>query len=457
MNVKQKRMMVVGMGVSGIACTDLLLDEGAIVIINDSVDESSFPDLRARYEEEAKEGRLIFALAQNPEDFYDDLGCIVLSPGVPLTAPFAQRAQEQGIEVIGEIELGYRFSQAPIIAITGTNGKTTTTALTGELFRAGGKNTYVLGNIGIPIVELARETTKEDVIVAEVAGFQLESIRFFHSPCCAFLNISEDHLNRFGTMEAYIDSKKRMFENQVAGDILVLNADDPVVSQLGSTTPAKKLFFSRKKEVEDGAYEQAGVIFYVENGKKQKVCETAELQIPGGHNVENAMASICLAMSQGIRVEDVARGLRAFAGVEHRIEFVKEIDGIRYINDSKGTNPDSTIKAIEAMDRPTILLLGGSNKNSDYVPVFQSFQGRIKAVVALGETKDQILRDAKKTKYDAIYLCDGTLEEAIYLAKSLAEDGDNILLSPACASYDMFTNFEERGHVFKEIINGIEK
>lgn len=452
MDVKNISAMVVGMGISGIACADVLLDEGAHVIMSDSSDSSKFPEVMQHYQWAVQEGRIEFVLGESPESYLDCVELIVLSPGVPMNLPFIQQAIQQGIEVIGEIELGYRFSKAPIIAITGTNGKTTTTALTGEVFRSGGKNTYVLGNIGIPIIELARETTENDVIVAEVAGFQLESIRDFHSPCCAVLNISEDHLNRFGTMEKYIASKERILENQTSDDIAVLNADDPVVAAMKDKTKAQVVWFSLTKEIEHGASVKQNQIVFCQEGQQTTICDVHDLKIPGAHNIENALAAVCLGMAFQLSPQAIADTLRTFEGVEHRIEFVREVAGVRYINDSKGTNPDSTIKAVEAMERPTILLLGGSNKNSDYCPVFEAFQGNIKAVVALGETRDQIVRDAKKTGYMFIHVCDTSLEDAVQMAANLADKGDNVLLSPACASYDMFQNFEERGHVFKEIV-----
>ena len=452
MNMKNRRVMVVGMGMSGIACADLLLEEGASVILSDSADLEHFPDLRAHYQKALDDGQIHFALGEDPEPYLEKLDMMVLSPGVPMTLPFVQKAKRNGTEVIGEIELGYRYAKAPIVAITGTNGKTTTTALTGEVFRCGSKNTYVLGNIGIPIVCEAKKTMLDDVIVAEVAGFQLESTLYFHAPYCAVLNISEDHLDRFGTMEAYIASKEKIFENQTEKDFAVFNADDPIVCNMATKTKAQILFFSRQHAVENGAFLEDDTLVFRMNGKKTPICKARDIRIPGAHNLENALAAICLGMASGLNAADIARALQSFEGVEHRIEFVQEINGVWYINDSKGTNPDSTIKAIEAMEKPTVLLLGGSNKNSDYVPVFESFGNRIKAVVALGETAPQILRDAKKAGFADISVCEGGFHEAVQMAASLAEAGDHVLLSPACASYDMFRNFEERGTVFKKIV-----
>lgn len=304
---------------------------------------------------------------------------IVLSPGVPMRSPFVQKALQNGAEVIGEIELGYRFAKAPILAITGTNGKTTTTTLAGEICKAAGKRTYVLGNIGVPIVQEARSTTPDDVIVAEIAGFQLESSRDFHAHSCAVLNVTEDHLDRFLTMENYAATKAMVLRNQTEEDFAALNADDPLVAAMADRVLGKLLWFSRLHEVEEGAFVREGWIVFRMDGREQVLCRVEELKIPGPHNLENALAAVCVTLAVGIDGAAAARALRAFEGVEHRIEFVCETDGVRYINDSKGTNPDSTVKAVEAMARPTVLLLGGSNKNSDYCPVFRAFDGRIQS------------------------------------------------------------------------------
>ena len=379
---------------------------------------------------------------------------LVVSPGVPKSAPFVQEAIGKGIEVIGEIELGYRYAAAPIVAITGTNGKTTTTTLTGELFKAQGIHTYVLGNIGIPIVQEARNTKPEDVIVAEVAGFQLETTKRFHARSCAILNLTEDHLDRFKTMENYGAAKAMVLDNQTKDDYAVFNADDGYVSAMAKKAKGHVLWFSRKHPVEQGAYVTDGKIVFRFAGEEQEICGADELKIPGAHNLENALAAVAVSMPMGVTAENAAKALRSFEGVEHRIEFVCEKGGVRYINDSKGTNPDSTVKAVESIVRPTVLMLGGSNKNSDYTPVFRAFEGKVKAVVAYGFTRDQILRDAKKTGFEPIYICEGSFEEAVNMAKNLAAPGDDVLLSPACASYDMFDNFEQRGRVFKEIVKG---
>ena len=449
MNVAGKSALVVGMAKSGVACARLLAEEGARVTINDVKPAAELAGVL----DALKDLSFADALGKDPMTLLDGCDLVVLSPGVSIEAPFAAEAKRRGIEVIGEIELGYRYARAPIVAITGTNGKTTTTALTGELFKAQGVRTWVLGNIGIPIAAHARETKESDVIVAEVAGFQLESTQEFHAHSCAILNLTEDHLNRFGTMEHYGAAKARVLRNQTKDDFCVFNADDPLVAAMAKEAAGRVLWFSRRHEVENGAFVKNGRIVFRLDGVEQEVCGADELRIPGAHNLENALAAVAVALPVGVTPEAAARALRTFPGVEHRIEFVRESKGVRYINDSKGTNPDSTVKAVEAIKRPTVLLLGGSNKNSDYCPVFRAFEGKVKAVVAYGFTRGQILRDAKKTGYQNIYVVDGSFEEAVEKARSLAEPGDDVLLSPACASYDMFDNFEQRGRVFKEIVS----
>ena len=449
MNVAGKSALVVGMAKRGVACARLLAEEGARVTINDVKPAAELAGVL----DALKDLSFADALGKDPMTLLDGCDLVVLSPGVSIEAPFAAEAKRRGIEVIGEIELGFRYARAPIVAITGTNGKTTTTALTGELFKAQGVHTWVLGNIGIPIAAHARETRESDVIVAEVAGFQLESTQEFHAHSCAILNLTEDHLNRFGTMEHYGAAKARVLRNQTKDDFCVLNADDPLVAAMAKEAAGRVLWFSRRHEVENGAFVKNGRIVFRLDGVEQEVCGAGELRIPGAHNLENALAAVAVALPVGVTPEAAARALRTFPGVEHRIEFVREAKGVRYINDSKGTNPDSTVKAVEAIKRPTVLLLGGSNKNSDYCPVFRAFEGKVKAVVAYGFTRGQILRDAKKTGYQNIYVVDGSFEEAVEKARSLAEPGDDVLLSPACASYDMFDNFEQRGRVFKEIVS----
>ncbi len=453
MKLKKKRALVVGLARSGAACAKLLAAKGALVTVNDSKPAGALE----KYIKELEGLPLTYRLGQGALELVDGMDLVVLSPGISINAPFAKKAREQGAEVIGEIELAYRFLDCDLVAITGTNGKTTTTALTGEIFRRSGRRTRVLGNIGVPIAAEALDTRPGEVVVAEVAGFQLESTREFHPGICAVLNITEDHLDRFGNMEAYIASKEHIFKNQTAADTAILNYDDPVVRGMAQKTRARVLYFSRKERPQKGAYVEDGALMADLGNGPVRVCGIKEIRIPGAHNLENAMAASLCAMADGIGPEVIRATLMEFAGVEHRIEFVREVDGVRFINDSKGTNPDATIKAVEAMERPTVLLLGGYDKKSDFGPLIRAFGGRIKAVIALGATAAQVMDACAREGFTAVRHAGEGFEQAVRMAFALAQPGDNVLLSPASASYDMFTDFEHRGREFKRIVQKLER
>ena len=453
----KKTALVVGMAKSGVASAILLYKKGYTVIINDL--KSDIPGLS----ESLKKIKYVNRLGVAPEALLDGIDLMVISPVIPIFRPFVKEAISRGIEVIGEIELGYRYSNrgAKFVCIGGTNGKTTTTTLTGEIFteyhkRIGTGNAYVLGNIGIPITAHALDTKAGDTVVAETASLQLESIVDFRCNAAGLLNITEDHINRFGSMEAYIAAKMRMFENQTEEDFAALNADDPIVAN--AKTRARKLFFSRKKEVEEGAFVRNGKIIFRMDGKETELIPADELGIIGAHNLENALCAVCLSLAMGVPAGIVSSVLRSFKGVEHRIEYTRCYHGVTFYNDSKGTNPESTIKAVEAMKQPTILLLGVGNydKQSDYRPVFRCFNGRVKACIVNGSNTEAIMKAAADEGYTAIHACMGGLEEMILDALDIAESGDAVLLSPACASWGMFTDYEERGRIFKQIVNSLE-
>ena len=443
-----KKALIVGMAKSGIGAAKLLRCVGWNVIINDK--KSEIEGLS-----EALEGVSVeWQLGEDPVSLFDGVSLIVISPIIPMTVPFVVAAKQRGIEVISEIELGYRYSHAEFVCITGTNGKTTCTALTGEMFKTGGRHTFVLGNIGVPITEHALETREGDVVVAETAGLQLEGNVQFHARAAGVCNITEDHLDHFGTMENYIAAKCKIFDHQTPDDIAVLNYDDAVVRDMARLTPAKVFYFSRKQEVPRGCFLRGDMVIVRDEAGEYELLRADEIKIPGGHNLENAMLCSLLALGMGISADAVHETLRTFPGVEHRIEFVREFDGVRYINDSKGTNPDSTIKAIQAMTRPTVLILGGYDKHSDFHELFEHFNGStLKAIVVLGATKQKILDTARDTGYLGYCHATGTFADAVDCARTLATPGDAVLLSPACASWDMFENFEQRGRVFKEIVN----
>ena len=447
---RQKTALVVGMARSGIASAKLLAKNGYRVIINDLK-----RDISGLFEA-LGDIEFVNGLGAPPEAFLEETDLMVLSPVIPMFRPFVKSAIDMGIEVIGEIELGYRYCDrgSKFVCIGGTNGKTTTTALTGEIFKTAGRNTFVLGNIGIPICEHAEEVKAGDFVVAETASLQLESIVDFRANAAGLLNITEDHINRFGSMEAYIAAKVRMFENQTEEDFAILNLDDPIVRGMANKTKARVIYISLESEPEEGAFIRDGSIMWRFDGREVKVLPISELRIPGEHNVQNAMCAIALSLCMGIELEPLRKTLREFPGVEHRIEFVREKNGVQYINDSKGTNPDSTIKAVRAMGRPTILLLGVGeyDKFSDFVPLFKEFNGKVKAVIASGKTVPEILTAADATGFTNVVVCSDGLKEMVKLAESMAKPGDTVLLSPAAASWGMFDDFEHRGRVFKDIV-----
>ena len=447
---RQKTALVVGMARSGIASAKLLAKNGYRVIINDLK-----RDISGLFEA-LGDIEFVNGLGAPPEAFLEETDLMVLSPVIPIFRPFVKSAIDMGIEVIGEIELGYRYCDrgSKFVCIGGTNGKTTTTALTGEIFKTAGRNTFVLGNIGIPICEHAEEVKAGDFVVAETASLQLESIVDFRANAAGLLNITEDHINRFGSMEAYIAAKVRMFENQTEEDFAILNLDDPIVRGMANKTKARVIYISLESEPEEGAFIRDGSIMWRFDGREVKVLPISELRIPGEHNVQNAMCAIALSLCMGIELEPLRKTLREFPGVEHRIEFVREKNGVQYINDSKGTNPDSTIKAVRAMGRPTILLLGVGeyDKFSDFVPLFKEFNGKVKAVIASGKTVPEILTAADATGFTNVVVCSDGLKEMVKLAESMAKPGATVLLSPAAASWGMFDDFEHRGRVFKDIV-----
>jgi UDP-N-acetylmuramoylalanine--D-glutamate ligase len=451
LNGHKKTALIVGMARSGIASAKLLYQNGYRVIVNDM--KNTIDGLK-----EALHGiEYIDALGKDPITLLDNVDIMVLSPVIPIFAPFAKEAKKRGIEVIGEIELGYRYASRDsyFVCISGTNGKTTTTALTGEIFKAAKKNTFVLGNIGIPITEHASEISAGDYVVAEVAALQLESIKDFRANAVGMLNITEDHLNRFEyKMENYIAAKCRIFENQRENDFAVLNYDDPIVRNMCSLTKARVVYFSMEHELDSGMFLREGRMVCRFLGIETPLIHVSELQIPGAHNVQNALCAAMLGLCMGLDPAAVCEGLKGFKGVEHRIEYVREIDGVKYINDSKGTNPDSTIKAVQAMTRPTVLLLGVGNydKKSDFTPLFRAFDGKIKAVIASGVNVPAILEAARRTGYTNVHTFEGDLDALLREAKSLASDGDTVLLSPAAASWGMFSDYEERGREFKKAV-----
>ena len=444
-----KKVLVCGMARSGVCAAQCLYELGARVTISDSKEE-------AQLQEQLKplsgmDLRRAFSAKAIPEDLksYD---LAVTSPGIPLTAPVLRAVQASGVPLIGELELGAEVSRAPLYAVTGTNGKTTTTTLIGEIFTNMGKKAYVVGNIGTPITGCALAAGPEDVVVAEVSSFQLETIRDFHPRVAILCNITEDHLNRHGTMEEYIRVKARIFENMGPEDYAVLNLDDPIVRELAGKLRCSVAWFSRRQAVETGAYLEGEDVVFSLAGKKRRVMKAEEIRIPGAHNQENALAAAALALLSGVPAPVVRHTLRTFPGVEHRIETVRTVKGVTYINDSKGTNVDASIRAVRAMRAPTILLAGGFDKHADFLPLAKEIAAsKVRAVVTLGDTAPQI-EEALKAVGFAAYARAGSFRAAVDMARDMAHEGENVLLSPACASFDMFQDFEQRGRVFKQIV-----
>ncbi|WP_414150514.1 UDP-N-acetylmuramoyl-L-alanine--D-glutamate ligase [Acetobacterium carbinolicum] len=447
-----KRTLVVGAARSGVAVTELLLSHGEAVLLTDTRSSGivlkEFPQILDF--EKNPEFESIFGVQPSLE-ILTVIDEVVISPGVPLSIPIIQAAYAQGIPVTGEVEAAYRLTQTPFIAITGTNGKTTTTTLLGEIFKASGRGTYVVGNIGDPITNYVDSATADEVFITEISSFQLETIHTFRPQAAAILNLTPDHLDRHLSMENYVHAKGRIFENQRAEDLLVLNGDDPLVGELGEKAISRKALFSYKKTVDYGAWCLAGEI-YINNGQESiLVCREDELGIIGPHNTMNALAALTLAYFSGVELEVIVRVLKTFAGVEHRLELVGCFDGVTYINDSKGTNTNATITAVNAVTEPIILLAGGYDKKEDYSELMALVAKRVKQLIVLGVTADDLIKAATAKGFTTITKVD-TYEEAVAHAKAVAVSGDTVLLSPACASWDMFDNYEIRGRVFKRLV-----
>ena len=451
MDWTKKTVLVVGTGISGVAATELLLKNGSRVILFDGNQEL---DAAALKEKNPQLTEVEIILGTLKEEDLKRIDLAVLSPGVPTDLPMVEQIREKEIPIWGEIELAYQFTKGAVVAITGTNGKTTTTALTGEIMANYFPDVKVVGNIGIPYTSVAADTTDETVTVAEISSFQLETIHEFHPKVTAILNITPDHLNRHHTMECYIRTKESITRNQTRDEVCVLNYEDEELRKFGETLHCTPLYFSSVRKLENGLFYEDGAIYYARDGQNEKVIDVDELNILGLHNYENAMAATGMALTMGVSLDKIRESLKKFQAVEHRIEYVTEWNGIRFYNDSKGTNPDAAIKGIQAMNRPTYLIGGGYDKQSTYDEWIESFDGKVKKLVLIGQTREKIAECAKKHGFTQIELCD-SLEEAIDVCCKDAKSGDAVLLSPACASWGMFKNYEERGRIFKEYVRSL--
>lgn len=447
MDFKDKKVLVSGIAKSGISAAGLLKKLGADVTVQDAKTEDKLGDVA----DDLKSQGFKLYLGANPDDIIEDMDILVMSPGVPTDLPFVNRAREKNIPVIGEIELAYMFCKSPVIGITGTNGKTTTTTLAGDICKAYFENTFVVGNIGNPFADITLETKEDGVVVAELSSFQLETINEFKPEVSAVLNITPDHLNRHHTLENYIAAKERVFENQDEDDFCILNYNDETTRKMADKTKAKVIFFSLGGRNKEGIYSDEKSIYINALGYNEKVVDIDELKILGGHNVENAMAAVGCCAAVGVPLDVIRKVLKEFKAVEHRIEYVTTINDIEFYNDSKGTNPDASIKAVEAMKRPICIIAGGYDKGSDFTEWIDTFKGRVKFVAVIGAVKDKITATLDKAGFTNYKTAD-TFEEAIDLCYKTAVPGDCVLLSPACASWDMFKSYEQRGEIFKEYV-----
>ena len=451
MEFTEKKVLVFGTGISGVAAANLLENAGAEFVLFDGNEKLDKAHVLENFTESKTPELYVGVL---PEEVEKELDLVVLSPGVPVDLPLVLRLKEAGLPIWGEIELAYRCKKGDVLAITGTNGKTTTTALLGEIMKTAYPHVHVVGNIGIPYTGVVTEDTDDTVTVAEISSFQLETIDAFCPCVSAILNITPDHLNRHHTMECYIETKESITKNQTAGDTCVLNYEDEVLRRFGETLQTKVVFFSSKRRLEKGLYLDGEDIFYADGTTDTKVINVNELNILGKHNYENVMAAVGMSVSFGVPMDKIVEVLKRFQAVEHRIEYVTEKRGVKFYNDSKGTNPDAAIQGIRAMNRPTLLIGGGYDKQSEYDEWIESFDGKVKKLVLIGQTKEKIAECAKKHGFEDVILCD-TFEEAIDTCYANAVSGDAVLLSPACASWGMFANYEERGRIFKEYVRNL--
>ncbi|MFI3207629.1 MAG: UDP-N-acetylmuramoyl-L-alanine--D-glutamate ligase [Eubacteriales bacterium] len=447
MNLEHRKVLVFGSGISGIGASKLLVAKEAKVILYDGNTLRSREEIESLLGVEAVE----VIVGDLSVEVMEQLDLVVLSPGVPTDLPIVNQFRALHIPIWGEIELAYHVGKGRILAITGTNGKTTTTALLGEIMKAYNPETYVVGNIGMPYTDIALQTTEHSIIVAEVSSFQLETIQDFKPEVSAILNITPDHLNRHHTMEAYIEAKQNVAMNQTKEQICVLNYEDQETKQFGENGMTDVLYFSSLRKLEKGIYLDNQSIVYNDGSKETVLCTVDELKMLGVHNYENVMAASAMAISFGVPISVVKSVICEFTGVEHRIEFVCEKDGVTYYNDSKGTNPDAAIKGIQAMNRPTILIGGGYDKESSYTEWIEAFQGKVKTLILTGQTRYKIQEAALLCGFTDVVL-EEDFDKAVEISKNLAQEGEAVLLSPACASWGVFKNFEERGDKFKELV-----
>ncbi len=448
-------VMVAGMGKSGISAAELILNIGGRVLLYDSNETLDCETLLSKFDEESVKN-INVKLGKLNEDDIRDIRICVMSPGISLETDFVKLLMDHRVQLWSEIQLAYFVAKGRLMAITGTNGKTTTTALLGEIMKRKYENCFVAGNIGIPYTQVALHTDDKSMTVLEVSSFQLETIIDFKPNVSAILNITPDHLNRHHTFENYSAIKKEICMNQTAQDYCILNYDDEQLREFGDSgeCKAKVVFFSVKNKLKEGVYIEDNKVYYSNISKTIEVLSLANVQLLGKHNHENICAAVAMAFVEGVGVDDIREACYEFKAVEHRVEFVKERYGVKYYNDSKATNPDAAIQGLNAMPGPTILIAGGYDKQSEYDEWAKLFKGKLKYLVLIGSTRDKIAECAKKYGFNNIMYAE-TLQEAVRVCDSYADRGDYVLLSPACASWGMFDNYEQRGDIFKSCVQAL--
>ena len=451
MELQGKKVLVFGSGKSGIGASDLLAKVGAFPVIYDG--NAEIDKDAVVHKTDGAYPVTVYA-GELPKEVQDSLDLVVLSPGVPTDLPLVKSFYEQGLPVWGEVELAYRVGDGEVLAITGTNGKTTTTALLGKIMQDARESVFVVGNIGTPYTSKALEMKPNSVTVAEISSFQLETIDEFAPKVSAILNITEDHLNRHHTMEEYIRVKELITENQGTEDVCVLNYEDEVLREFGKHLTPRVVYFSSGRKLDEGIYLDGNKIILKDGEKEIEVVKTEDLKLLGKHNFENVMAAVAMAYYDGVSLDSIRKSICEFTAVAHRIEYVTEKKGVVYYNDSKGTNPDAAIKGIQAMNRPTLLIGGGYDKQSGYDEWIEAFDGKVRYLVLIGQTKEKIKEAAEKHGFHNIILCED-LKEAVKVCEEKAQPGDAVLLSPACASWGQFDNYEQRGDMFKEYVRNL--
>ena len=449
MELNGKKILIFGMGVSGKGVAKLLSHLDVSMVLYDG---NTDLDKEALLNELNLKGRAEVVTGELNEKSFEGIDILALSPGISINAPYVKMAQECGVKVLGEVEIAYEISKGRLAAITGTNGKTTTTALTGEIMKAAFEKVFVVGNIGTSFASVATETTDDCVIVAEISSFQLESMEEFHPEVSAILNLTPDHLDRHGTFENYAMTKLSITDRQTADETCVINYDDEYLREISRNITPHICYFSLKEDLAEGIVLDGDVITYKKAGEVTPIINRYDMNLLGDHNVENVMAACGIALAMGVDLDVIRKTVRNFKAVEHRIEYVCTKNGVKYYNDSKGTNTDAAAKAIGSMTSPTVLIAGGYDKGVDFTDWIMGFNGKVKDMILIGQTAEKIKETAMSCGFTNIHMCED-LTEAVKKASELAVDGDCVLLSPACASWGQFKSYEQRGDLFKKLAN----